>query len=72
MLVRNTGSEEVRIAMESRALRLEADEHAVLTPEEVRDPSLRRGLQERSLSIVRPATKDEVEGLRDRLEDDKE
>ena len=55
--------------MSSRLLRLDAGEEAFVTPEEVRDPRLREALQERSVSIVRPATAAEDEVLHERLDD---
>jgi hypothetical protein len=68
MLIKNSGSDPVRVSMSSRSLRLEAGEEAFITPEEVRDPTLREALQERSVSIVRPATAAEEEALRERLD----
>ncbi|MEF8796976.1 MAG: hypothetical protein V5A22_00005 [Salinivenus sp.] len=68
MLIKNTGPDEVQVDMKSRVLRLRSGEEHVITPEEVRDPRLRRALQERSISIVRPASKAEEEALQERLE----
>lgn len=68
MLIQNNGSEEVHIDMASRTLRLRPGEKKFLTPSEVRDRTLRTALQERSISIVRPATEAEEEALQDRLE----
>jgi hypothetical protein len=70
MLIKNSGPDEVRVEMRSRVLRLGAGEERVVAPNEVRDPRLRRALQERSISIVRPATEAEEEALRKRLEED--
>jgi hypothetical protein len=70
MIIKNNGPDEVRVEMQSRVLRLRSGEERVITPSEVRDPRLRRALQERSISIVRPATEAEEEALQDRLGDD--
>ncbi|MFO8098282.1 MAG: hypothetical protein R6T83_01520 [Salinibacter sp.] len=67
MLITNNGSEEVRVSMASRMLRIGPAEQALITPEEVRDPALREALQERSIAIVRPATEAEDEALQERL-----
>jgi len=67
MLIKNNGDEAVHVDLSSRTLRLQAGEERVITPSEVRDPSLRRALQERSISIVRPATRPEEEALQERL-----
>lgn len=72
MIIKNNGSEEVRVDMKSRVLRLGAGEEQVIAPSEVRDSRLRRALQERSISIVRPATEDEEEALQERLNEDEE
>lgn len=69
MLIKNNGSDSVRVSMSSRQLHLGSGEEAFITPDEVRDPSLRRALQERSISIVRPATAAEDEALRENLDD---
>lgn len=69
MLIKNNGSDSVRVSMSSRQLHLDSGEEAFITPDEVRDPSLRRALQERSISIVRPATAAEDEALRENLDD---
>ncbi len=70
MLITNNGSEEVRVSMTSRVLRIGPGEEALITPEEVRDPSLRSALQERSIAIVRPATPEEDDALQERLGND--
>jgi hypothetical protein len=67
MIIKNTGSEPVRIAMATRIVHLGPGVEKMLTEEEVRDPMLREALQVRTISIVRPATKDEVEALKARL-----
>lgn len=69
MLIKNNGTETVRVSMASRALQLDPGEEKFITPDEVRDSTLREALQERSISIVRPATAAEDEALRERLDD---
>jgi len=69
MLIKNSGSETVRVSMSSRTLRVEAGAETFITPAEVRDPALRKALQERSIAIVRPATPAEDKALQDRLDD---
>jgi len=69
MLITNNGTETVEVSMSSRQLRIDPGEEAFLTPDEVRDPVLREALQERSIAIVRPATPEEDEELRERLDD---
>lgn len=68
MLIKNNGTETVRISMSSRVLRLDPGDEKFITPEEVRDTALREALQERSISIVRPATAAEDEALQERLQ----
>jgi hypothetical protein len=68
MWIKNTGSEAVTVDMASRSISLEPGDEQLITPSEVRDASLRRALQERSIAIVRPATEDEDAALRDRLD----
>lgn len=70
MLIKNNGTETVRVSMSSRMLRLDPGDEKFITPDEVRDPMLREALQERSISIVRPATEAEDEALRERLDED--
>lgn len=70
MLIKNNGTETVRVSMASRMLQLGPGEEKFITPEEVRDPMLREALQERSISIVRPATEAEEEALFDRLDEE--
>lgn len=69
MLITNNGTEPVEVSMASRLLRLDPGDEAFIAPDEVRDPQLREALQERSISIVRPATPAEDEALQDRLDD---
>lgn len=70
LLIKNNGTETVRVSMASRMLRLAPGDEKLISPEEVRDPMLREALQERSISIVRAATEEEEEALRERLDDD--
>ncbi len=69
MLITNNGTETVDVSMSSRLIRLDAGDEAFITSNEVQDPQLREALQERSISIVRPATPAEDEALQDRLKD---
>jgi len=68
MLIKNSGTRSVRIAMASRTMDLQPGEEKFITPEEVLDPKLREALQIREISIVRPATTEEDVTLRERLE----
>jgi len=68
MLIKNNGDDEVEVSMSSRTLRIGPGEEKFLTPEEVRDSTLREALQERSISIVRPATEAEDEALHERID----
>ncbi len=70
MLIKNNGDETVQVSMASRTLEMGPGEEKFLTPEEVRDPALREALQERNISIVRPATEAEDEVVRERIESD--
>lgn len=67
MLIKNTGTEAVSVSLASRRITLEGGKEAFITPEEVRDPTLREALQQRTISIVRPATAAEDEALQERL-----
>lgn len=68
MLIKNSGTRTVRIAMATRTIELGPGGEAFITPEEVLDPKLREALQIREISIVRPATTEEDIALRERLE----
>ena len=72
MLIKNNGTDEVQVEMASRTLTIGAGEEVFITPEEVRDPSLREALQGRSIAIVRPATQAEDEALQERMEAEEE
>lgn len=69
MLIKNNGTDTVQVSMSSRSLRLDPGEEMLLTPDEVRDPTLRKALQERSIAIVRPATPKEDEQLQEQLDE---
>lgn len=62
MLIKNTNTYSVEIAMKNRTIRLGPSDEELLTADEVLDPELRANLQVRAVSIVRPAT-DEEEGV---------
>lgn len=68
MLITNNETDPVQVSLSSRQLRLEPGEETFITPDEVRAPTLRDALQERSIAIVRPATPDEDKALRDRFD----
>ncbi len=70
MLITNNGDEAVLVSMASRTLEIGPGDEEFLTPEEVRDPTLREALQVRSISIVRPATQAEDEIVQERIESD--
>ncbi len=70
LLIKNNGTETVRVSMASRMLRLGPGDEKLITPDEVQDPMLREALQERSISIVRPATEEEEQALQERLSED--
>jgi len=69
MLIKNTNTYSVEIAMKSREIRLAPGDEALLTAEEVLDPELRAKLQIRAVSIVRPATDEEEGGKNDSNDD---
>ncbi len=64
MLIKNTNTYSVEIAMNTRTIQLGPGDEALLTAPEVLDPELRSKLRIRAVSIVRPAT-DEEEGVSD-------
>lgn len=68
MLIKNTHTRPVSIAMESRTIELFPGDEQLITAEEVRDPVLRENLQVRAVAIVRPSTDEEEADLRQRLE----
>lgn len=63
MLVKNVCEQPLTIRLKARTLALEPGDEALVTPEEVRDATLREHLQVRTLAVVRPAT--EAEDARD-------
>lgn len=69
MLIKNTGDRRVQITMATRLMHLGPGEEGLITPEEVRDPLLRESLQVRAISIVRPATDEEDQKLKERFGD---
>lgn len=71
MLIKNNGNESVSVSMSSREITLDPGEEKFITPDEVQDSTLREALQGRSISIVRPASPEEDEALRERLDDDR-
>lgn len=72
MFIKNTGDETVQIAMATRIVHLGPGEEKFITAEEVRDPMLRESLQIRAISIVRPATPEETQRLKQQLEEEGE
>lgn len=68
MIIKNTNDRPVEIEMATRTIVVHPGEEKMITPEEVRDPTLRQKLQVRAISIVRPATEDEELALRDSLD----
>ena len=67
MIIKNVAERFLSITMEGRTLEMEAEEECMITDVEVRDPVLRENLQLRTVAIVRPATIEETEALRDHL-----
>ncbi len=72
MVIKNTNTRPVDIAMKTRPLRLNPGEEKPITAEEVRDSDLREKLQVRAISIVRPTTIEEEEALVRELEAEQE
>lgn len=69
MIIKNTNDRPVEIEMATRRITVHPGEEKMITAEEVRDPTLRQSLQVRAISIVRPATEQEEEELRQQLEE---
>lgn len=69
MIIKNANSRPVEIGMASRRLTLPPGEARMITAEEVRDPAVRKNLQVRAISIVRPVTTEEEEAFRKELEE---
>lgn len=72
MIVKNTNDRPVEIEMATRRIVVRPGEEKMITAEEVRDPALRQSLQVRAISIVRPATEEEENELRQMLENSEE
>ncbi len=69
MIIKNANSRPVEIGMISRSITLLPGESTMITAEEVRDPAVRKNLQVRAISIVRPVTKEEEKAFRKELEE---
>lgn len=67
MIIKNTNDRPVEIQMATRRITVHPGQEKMITAEEVRDPTLRQNLQVRAISIVRPATEEEEEALRQEL-----
>jgi len=67
MLIPDNGTETVDIPLSVRRLSLGLRAQKLITPEEVRDPMLRKALQAHSLAIMRPTTPEENDEGRKRL-----
>ena len=67
MLIKNTNTSLVTIAMSTRTITLAPGDEELITAEEVLDETLRDYLQVRGVSIVRPALDEEEAELRDRV-----
>lgn len=59
MLIKNISEKPVSIHMKTRTLELKPGEEALVSAEEVLDPTLREYLQVRAVAVVRPATEEE-------------
>lgn len=67
MIIKNVAERYLEVALEGRTIEMQAEEEVMITADEVRDPVLRENLQLRTVAIVRPATIEESEALRDHL-----
>lgn len=63
MWIKNTNDRSVELVLGTRTIPLEPGDEAAVTPDEVRDPSMREHLQIRTVVIVRPTTPEEEETL---------
>ena len=63
MLVKNISEHPLSIRLKTRTLALDPGAEQLVTPEEVRDATLRDHLQVRSIAVVRPATGEEDDTL---------
>jgi hypothetical protein len=59
MLVKNVVEQPLTIQLKGRTIELDPGDEALVTPEEVRDVTLREHLQLRTVAVVRPATEEE-------------
>ena len=59
MLVKNVCEQPLTIRLKTRTLEVAPGDEVLVTPEEVRDATLRDHLQVRTLAVVRPATEEE-------------
>ncbi len=69
MIIKNANSRPVDIGMTSRSITLLPGEATMITAEEVRDPEVRKNLQVRAISIVRPVTTEEEKAFRKEIEE---
>ena len=70
MWIKNTHERPVELILDTRTISLEPGDEEAVTPDEVRDVSMREHLQIRTVSIVRPSTPDEEAVLIARLADE--
>jgi len=59
MLVKNVCEQSLTIRLKTRTIEMDPGDEALVTPEEVRDATMREHLQVRTVAVVRPATEDE-------------
>lgn len=67
LLIKNTNTQPVTLAMKTRTIVLNNGDEALVTAEEVKDEALRLLLQVRGVNIVRPSTDEEEDALRQQL-----
>ena len=67
MWIKNTHERTVELVLDTRTIVLEPGDEEAVTPDEVRDASMREHLQVRTVSIVRPTTVEEEQVLIARL-----
>ncbi len=63
MWIKNTNERPVELVLGTRTLRLDPGDELAVTPDEVRDASMREHLQVRTVVIVRPTTQEEEDTL---------
>lgn len=61
MLIKNVSEDPLDLRLDSRTVHLEPGEEKGVTAVEVRDATLRKNLQLRTIAVVRPATDAETE-----------